>query len=475
MSIPARHPNLLQYWSIRYFLMISVSIAVMLIASLYIVSYSADNKQIRSLAAMARDIAAAAEDNGGILPENPPLQNMLEAMVKRHELTGRPILFILDRDGGIRQQHPSDPPDGIMEFKERLAEIMTGSAHVLDFKPKANGLSYRAAVEPMSTGYVVYLERKQTQLKKLFTSSTRFILLSMFLLLGWAVVYMMTQRLVKPLREVAAAAQQVVAGSYDVSIDKQYREAEIYELTHSFNEMARRMARLESLRSQLLTGITKELRTPVVSIHHMIQAVRNREVGAEEAQAYLEASFEESKRLHRMIEDLLEFNRFATSSIPVAQTSCELKEWLADTIDGWRADQPNLKLRVDLHVSPDRNNWRIWTDPVRLEQVLVNLLNNARDAMRGSGTVKVLLRCESQAIRIQVQDGGSGIAPEELDAVFEPFYRGKNNTTDRRGLGIGLPSGRLIARALGGDLVLSDGTPGQTTFTLTLPANHPAS
>lgn len=462
---------MLQYWSIRYFLIIATCVCVLLLSTMYFVSTTAESKQIRSLSAMAADVAAMAEANGGTLIRSPSLQNTLEDKVTQYGLTGRPILFILDSSGSIRQQQPSDPPDGAIEFVARLPEIMTGSTHVLELKPTASDVSYMVAVHPIADGYVLYLEKEQHKLRELFYSSPRFILLSFFLLVGWAIVYTMTRRLVKPIREVAEAAQKVVAGSYDININKHYKEAELYELTHSFNEMARRMARLESLRSQLLTGITKELRTPVVSIHHMIQAVKNREVNEEEAQVYLEASLEESNRLHHMIENLLEFNRFITSDISIARVNCSLDTLIAEIIDRWRGTRHYHKLKVVQETAQDRDNWQLFTDPVRVEQVLVNLLDNARDAAPIGGTVKVLLRLEAESVRIQVQDSGRGIPPEEHDAVFEPFYRGSDNTTSERELGIGLPSGRLIARSLGGDLVLSDGTPGKTTFTLILPVD----
>lgn len=477
VSDTVRHASLLRYWSSRYFLMISISIAVTSISSLSIIWAVATYQQNSSLEAMARDIAAMAVDNGGTLPEGPALHNTLEDMVGQHGLSGKPILFILDKNGAIVQQHPPDPPDGTRQIDRMLPEILTGSAHVFKLKTAASAVPYMVAVQPMIqeptvTGYVLYFEKRQTKLKELFFNSPRLTLLCTILLIGWGIVYLMTRRLVRPIRQVAGAAKQVVAGNYEININKEYKEAEIYELTHSFNEMADRLARLEALRSQLLVGVTNELKAPVVSINRMIQAVKNSEVSEEEADAYLEASLKESLHLQKMIENLLEFNRCITGEVSVTWESCDLDALITEIIDRWKFAQNDRKLKVVKETANDRDGWKTWTDPARLEQILVNLLNNAKDAMPAGGTVRVLLMHPSEEMRIQVQDTGRGIPREEYDNVFEPFYRGGDHKTHVRGLGIGLAFSRLIARSLGGELVLSDGTPGKTTFTLILSSDR---
>lgn len=444
---------------------------------MFIIRTAATHQQTRSLEAMARDVAFLAADNGGTLPKSPTMHNMLESMVRQHGLSGRPILYILESDGSIRQQHPSDPPDGTRQFGPMLIEMLTGSPHVLEFETDASDFPYMVAVQPMLhestiTGYLLYFEKKQTRLKDLFTSSPRFILLCTLLLIGWGIVYYMTRGLVKPVGDVARAAKQVVAGSYDICINTAYKEAEFYKLTHSFNEMTNRLARLEALRSQLLAGITKEMKTPVTTIRSLVQAVKNGEVTGEEADAYLEASLEESYRFQKMIEKLLEFNRYIAGGVSVARESCDLDKLLTEIIDRWKLAQHDKKLKVVQETASDRDDWQTWIDPARVEQVLINLLNNARDAMPSKGTVRVLLKHESDNFLIQVQDTGRGISQEKSDDMFELFYRGSDNTTREHGLGIGLPFSRLIARSLGGDLVLSDGTPGRTTFTLILSSDH---
>ncbi len=421
-----------------------------------------------------------AEDNDGTLPNSPRLHNTLEDMGSRHGLTGKPILFILDNKGTARQQHPPDPPIEAEQLSPMLPKVMTGSAHVLTFKSTANHVTYMVGVQPMLrdaavTGYLLYFEKKQTKLRVLFYNSPRFILLFTFLLIGWAIVYTMTRRLVKPIREVAEAAKKVVAGTYEININKQYKEAEIYGLTHSFNEMTNRLARMEALRSQLLAGITKELNTPVVSINNRIQAVKNHEVSGEEASAYLEASLEESQRLQTMIENLLEFNRFIASEVSVTRRICDLDSLITEIIDNWKLNHNDSTLQIVKETANDGADWQTWTDPIRVEQILIHLLNNAKAAMSTEGMIRVLLKQESVGIRIEVQDTGRGIPREEYEHVFEPFYRGDDHKMHVRGLGIGLPFSRLIARSLGGQLVLSDGTRGKTTFALILPSDHKVS
>ena len=314
----------------------------------------------------------------------------------------------------------------------------------------------------------------------------RLLFFSFLLLCGWGMIYLLTRHLVKPIQEAVEAARQIVAGNYNIQLDKQYKEHEIQQLMLAFQEMAQRLKKLEELRAQLLAGVTHELKTPVASTSGMVQAVREGIVSGKKAEQFLDHSLMQLHRLEQMIEDLLNFNRFASDSLMMSREQFDLKEAMYDMAERWR-----LGLREKdfaLHFESDKrvHSWRVNCDPVRIEQIMVNLLNNALEAsyevkVEGIGPGKVspekteLLKIEvrlmarDEQFLIQVHNSKGEIKPADRPYIFEPFYRGEEKRRKIRGLGMGLPFSRRIARSLGGDLILSENDPVGTTFILSIP------
>ncbi|TBL72657.1 HAMP domain-containing sensor histidine kinase [Paenibacillus thalictri] len=471
------HKSLLYYWSVRYFLIMLASSAIVGMITLYAIQKSALSNQYNGMKQMVRDIGKLVEEHGGELPEDLALNRYLIDKTEQYRLQNRPIMFIMDKKGRIVQQFPEAPPHEAAQLRSRLADIQTGGAHIFALKSQEGHPPFLVAVHPVKisssiTGYVLYLMPKVNALQGLL--HFRFITLiglATCLFIGWGIVYLMTQRLVKPIQEAVDAANQIVAGDYNIQLDKKHDEKEVHELMQAFKEMAERLSRLEALRTQLLAGVTHELKTPITSISGLIQAVREGVVNGEEAEAFLDSCLRHSNRLQKMVEDLLDFNSFASNAVTVRQELFDLKNALTDITTRWRLSQKQQALELVVEAESDDTSWQVLSDPIRIEQIMVNLLNNAKDAMIIAGTIRVQLSLNLTELQVQVRDMGQGIPAAEQENVFEPFYRGENKKRRVRGLGLGLPFSKLVARSLGGDLVLSESKPGKTIFTLSIPAN----
>lgn len=469
--------SIFYYWSIRYFAILFLSIAIFGLLTLYIFYRNALSDQDNRLASMARDLAALAAANGGKLPEVPNTARFLDDLAEPHGLESKPIMFILDRDGRIVQQFPPSPPEELDQIANRLSEVMSPGTHILHLDAEPDQDPFTVGIHPITiesakTGFALYVVPRKNVLDGVlaFRYPSVFLLVT-FLLAGWGVVFILTRRLIKPIREAADAAKQIVAGNYNLHLDKAYKEKEIYELTHSFKEMADRLGRLEALRTQLLAGVTHEFKTPVTSISGLVQAVREKVVTGTEAEVFLDHCMNECNRLQKMVEDLLDFNSFASGTINVTNEPIDLRAAITTMVDRWRCVQERLTIEVSMEAARSEKHQRVCTDPTRLEQILINLLNNARDAMPVGGSIVVGLTSDSGRHRIRIRDTGCGIPAEEIKDVFEPFYRGAEKKSLVHGLGLGLPFSRMIARSLGGELVLETSSPSGTTFALILPAS----
>jgi len=464
---------MLRYWSVRYFVILFASMGIMGVITVYVIQLTIDGDQRRSMMRMTAEIAAGIELSGGRIPVGGgEMQRWMDSLVHKYDIRNkRVVVFVWDSQGEMTQHFPPALPDveaGLAEWRER---ILSGEARVFRL-PAANAPeTFIAAVHPVGQGdgYALLLLPEVNLVRSFADFKFHLLILAcMIALTGWGVIYVLTRRLARPIREASEAAKQVVAGNYKLEPGQTPKEKEIYELTRSFREMADRLHWLETLRTQLLAGVTHELKTPVASISGLLQAMKDGVVSGEERDRFLEVCLADSKRLQKMVGDLLEFNRFAGNAVAVVKETRDLPALVGEIAERWRDGQREADVRVEVETASDAADWRTRTDPGRVEQILVNLLNNARDAMEG-GVIAIRLLADSSRYRIQVRDTGHGIPREEQLDIFEPFYRGRQKQSKVRGLGIGLPFSRLIARSLGGDLVLTDSSPAGSTFTLLLP------
>ncbi len=289
-------------------------------------------------------------------------------------------------------------------------------------------------------------------------------------LLGWLAIYLLARKLTRPIVEVAAAAKQIEQGSFDVELPAPVKEQELHDLLHSFGNMAGRLKQLEELRNELLAGVTHELKTPVTSIHGLLHAVRDQVVTGAEAEEFIEISLKETARLQHMVAELLDFNSFASGKVHVLADKLELGGLLNEIAYQWRLVREQEKPDFDLQLALPPQKLYAAGDPGRIQQILINLLQNARQALGKQGRITVELQEHSDSqLVVYVSDNGCGIPLEEQENIFERYYRGENKRLDLRGMGLGLSLSRLLATAMGGSLDLAESSPQGTRFRLLLP------
>jgi len=181
-------------------------------------------------------------------------------------------------------------------------------------------------------------------------------------------------------------------------------------------------------------------------------------------------------RLTRLIADLLDVSRLERGSLAAEPRPMNLSALVASVVDGLRVQQAegryqrDLELTVDLPRDGDVSG--TW-DPTRLEQVLFNVLDNAMKYSLANGRIRLRLRVEHGEAQITVSDQGLGIEADELEAIFEPFYRASHANQQAAGFGMGLAVCREIVERHGGSITaVSEGRGRGTTFTIKLPGAH---
>lgn len=268
-----------------------------------------------------------------------------------------------------------------------------------------------------------------------------------------------------PIRDLMAAADALADGDYTVRVDAR-GSATVRPVARSFNTMAQRLEQADQERRQLLAELGHELRTPLTVVRGEIEAMLD---GVHERDpAHLELLLDEVKVLERLIEDLRTLGLAESGALALHPEPVDLAQLVADVVDGHR--RPAAASRVEIVVSVGSGLDDVVLDPIRVREVVANLVVNALHAMPDGGTLKVAAVRHESGIAIEVTDTGVGIAPEDLDRVFDRFRKGSTST----GSGLGLTISRNLVEAHGGTIAMSS-TPGQgTAVVVTLPLVEPS-
>jgi signal transduction histidine kinase len=276
------------------------------------------------------------------------------------------------------------------------------------------------------------------------------------------VIYL-SRSVTRPLRALSRAADQVAAGRYDAKLPRSRSDDEIGHLTDRFREMTERLAESQRRERTFLMVVSHELRTPVTAIRGHIEALR--EGLAEDAEARdasLEVIRTESDRLARLVGDVLDLARLDAHQFTLEQDEVEMQRLVEQA---YQAFSEEARSRGIEYERAFRAEPVIQTDGDRVLQIVSNLLGNAFAWTPDGGKVELTLAAGNGTVSVAVADSGPGIAREERDRIFRPFY-----TRDGSGTGLGLPIARGLARALGGELRLESEVGRGSRFELRLPA-----
>ena len=461
--------SLLRYWTTRYLVTLFIGLIVIAFVSGIIIRQSTLNKNLDINKYLAEEVAARLLDQTGGTDiqseENPEVFTNRKKLI---EVSGNPSIYVVGVNGNIIIENRSSNHLSVSSFSPALLNSKKEVQHLNNIE----GTDYYLVKRPLivndtviSWVVVMQSENELTAVDQEY--KLLFIMIISLAMLGWVAIYFLSKRLVKPIENVAEAAKQVQRGDYNIELIEEVKEQEVYDLVRSFKEMAIKLEQLETMRAELLAGVTHELKTPVTSISGLLQAVNDDVVTGEEAKEFLAISLQETTRMQKMVGDLLEFNSFTANAIPVNQQQIRIGKVINEMIYQWDLVQEDQSVTVTLE-QPEED-MVVMADPLRLQQILINLLNNAKQAIPGEGAIIVrLYKFDENNVAIDVQDSGTGIPLAEQDLIFERFYRGEEKKYKVRGLGLGLPFSRMLAKAMNGDLILKESTRKGTIFTIVL-------
>jgi two-component system OmpR family sensor kinase/two-component system sensor histidine kinase BaeS len=286
---------------------------------------------------------------------------------------------------------------------------------------------------------------------------------SLALLLG----LLASRRITRRIAHLNLAVGRVAAGDTGARVEEGGGD-EISQLAVSFNAMTAELGRLEEAKRRIIADSAHELRTPVTLIQGAVEAMIDGIFPADKAN--LESLHEETVRLSRLIDMLRELESLDSGALVLERTAIDPLETVRRTagLFSHACREKDITIKAEGEEAPGAS-----ADPLRLDEILYNLVGNAVKQTPRGGTIRVAAGRGpgAGAFSITVEDSGPGIPVAERERIFERFYRlDRSRSRDSGGRGLGLAISQEIAKAHGGSISVSTSSLGGAAFVVTIPA-----
>ncbi|MFD0695850.1 ATP-binding protein [Paenibacillus sp. GCM10027628] len=289
--------------------------------------------------------------------------------------------------------------------------------------------------------------------------------LAIVLLIGSLLILIASRYIVSPVKMLTLATNRLARGNFNVNV-KVKRKDEIGFLAESFNYMAGELKQLEQMRQDFVSNVSHEIQSPLTSIRGFSKALRQPDIKEQDRDRYLEIIERESERLSRLSENLLKLASLESEHHPFHSTTFDLDEQLRRVVVFYEPQWSEKQLELDL-ILP---KLKITADADQLNQVWINLLGNAIKFTPPHGMIRLKLEAQTDRVHVLIQDSGIGIRKEDLERIFDRFYKADPaRQRDIGGSGLGLAIARKIVDMHKGMIEVRSEPGDGTLFVITLP------
>ena len=293
------------------------------------------------------------------------------------------------------------------------------------------------------------------------TASVRTLIHSLnehFLIAGWisviftvVIIFFLSRGITKPLIKMKEATSQISKGNFSVSLPHR-SDDELGDLAKSIELLATDLNYLKKERSEFLASISHELRTPLTYIKGYADIFKKRNLSKEEQDKYLSIIVDESDRLAKLIKELFELAKIDQNTFIIEKELINLNEFFTKMDQKFSPifHENDMEFKISCQL-----NLMLKADSLRLEQIFMNLLDNAMKYSERSSTIALTAWKQKKEIHIVIKDNGKGIPEKDLPYIFNRFYRvDKSRTRSLGGTGLGLAIIKELVFAHGGDIIV---------------------
>ncbi|MDM1043435.1 HAMP domain-containing histidine kinase [Myroides sp. 1354] len=362
--------------------------------------------------------------------------------------------------------HDAEEIDRVKETKEMIGSIIEkGSLHYTQEDWQVIGMRYSFNNQEYIVTATAYDEYGYTKLQNLFVTIVVLVVIS--LLVIYFVGLFFADKVLLPIKKMNDEVNQITAMNLDLRISTEKNKDELGALANTFNEMLNRLENSFDSQKQFVSNISHELRTPLAAIIAELELALSKEQNQGYYIQTIQNALSDSQKIVRLSNSLLDFAKASYDPTEIVFKSIRVDEVILDACQKLQKMDASYKFNFVIDESiTSEEMMTVNANPYLLEVALVNLLENAcKFSEQKACTIQVMY--EDYHLIIQVIDKGIGIAPEDLEFIFVPFYRGKNQNY-KEGNGIGLPLTNKIINLHRGKLNVESQVGEGTTFTIQL-------
>ncbi|MBS4197361.1 sensor histidine kinase [Lederbergia citri] len=281
------------------------------------------------------------------------------------------------------------------------------------------------------------------------------------------------QRHIEFIQSIINAMRQIARGDYNVRLSKisghEFRDDPFSQIVDNINYMSRELGQLEQMRQEFVSNVSHEIQSPLTSISGFARALQNEQLKHNERLHYLTIIETESQRLSKLSDNLLKLTSLESSQYPFELKEYRLDKQLQHIV---LACEPQWSAKeIEFDLSLDKMN--IIADQDLLDQVWMNLLNNAIKFTPDGGTISIKISNLNGDVAVTITDTGIGIAEKDQLHLFERFYKAdKSRNRNISGSGLGLSIVKKIIDMHGGTVSVTSKQNEGSTFIVTFPAHH---
>ncbi|RKP53224.1 sensor histidine kinase [Cohnella endophytica] len=371
-------------------------------------------------------------------------------------------IFDPNGDPILSEQQPSMQVDA-----GQIKEVVSGSI----LRNANEGKDHHSLVgipfQDHGKSYALFLTLDSQRLERLFQNVLETVLLSV-LIIGSLLFVVAARYVVKPLQRLTHATKRMAKGKFNTRLHTK-RKDEIGQLTTSFNEMAVELANLDRIRQEFVTNVSHEFQTPLTSISGFTKALKHKTLSEERRLHYLTIIEEESERLSRLSQNLLQLSHLQLKDSPLKTTSYRLDEQLRKvmiTLEPlWSAKRISLEVEFEQIL--------VQADEDQLNQVWINLLGNSLKFTPNDGIIQLTAAVVGDLLVVAIADNGPGIPAEERLDVFLPFHKAdKSRDGSVKGNGLGLSIAKQIIDIHHGEIEISESSMGGCEYRVRIPMRY---
>lgn len=294
---------------------------------------------------------------------------------------------------------------------------------------------YAKAFKIDNQTYVITVQKDFSATKDIFMKSYTSAAI-IFMMTGSIVFLIVADIIVKPISRLTKVTDELAKGNYKVRVNYEGKD-EISSLYASFNQMAVRLAKQETIRQQFISDVSHEFQTPLTAISGFATILKNENLTDEQRQKYADIILFNSNRLSHLSKNMLQLTLLDDEDISLDKSEFPLIEQLNRVIE--MEDNAALSKDIEIEFIHPKKEFIIEADESRMEQVWINLLSNAIKYTNEHGVVTVEVRRTPTELQVRFEDTGVGMSQDAISHIFERFYRqDKSRTIEGNGLGLSI-------------------------------------